>query len=72
MTIRSGTTTRTVTLDTPGLNSTAVFCTVQTPNSCAVLESARINSADPTKVTIRMTAPVTRDTTLAGMRTLVP
>jgi hypothetical protein len=72
VTIKQGTTTRTVPLDTPGLNSTAVFCTVQTPNSGALLESARINSADPTKVTVRMSAAVNRDTTVACMRTLVP
>jgi hypothetical protein len=71
VTVQAGTQTKTVTLDTPGLNSTAVFCTVQTPNSGAVLESARIGATDSTKITVRMSAAVTRDTRVACMRTLV-
>jgi hypothetical protein len=71
-TIAAGTSAKTFPLDTPDLNSTAVFCTVQTPKSGAVLDSARINAANPTNVTVTMSGPVTKATKVACMRVLVP
>ena len=45
---------------------------VQTPNSGAVLESARISGTDSTQVIVTMSAPVTKLTRVACMRVLVP
>ncbi len=70
--IGAGKASKSFTLDTPGLNSTAVFCTVQTPNSGAVLDSARISGTDSTQVVVTMSAPVTKLTKVACMRVLVP
>jgi hypothetical protein len=68
--IDAGTTSKTVIIgDTIANHATnAVLCTVQTPNSGAVLSSAKISPTDPTRVTVAMGAPVTKDTLVACMR----